>query len=95
MKLELTLPDLSLVPISCWWWSGLVLYLLVCWLLIGPIWSRQWARLEYADDEFLSADDAVFVWLFSPVTLLLYIPYLLLLNTLFKPIHWLIFGGSK
>lgn len=67
---------LAAVPWWCWLWTALALYLAACWLVFGPLISRQYIRdhlKEYWRGELLPAP---LIWITTPLWLPL--EYLLL-----------------
>ena len=87
--------DLLNVPTTCWVWTGVVGYCLLCYFLLGPVmvrWRerydrRQGNRWDGSDEAF-----AVCFWLLSPVT----VPFAVVRKLFFWTAHpffsWLIFG---
>lgn len=76
--------DLTAVPVNCWWRSGLSLYLMLCWLVIGPLMSRRYYQKHKWGD---GPTEAALLWFFSPV-----LTPLLMIK---RPLCWLIYGSSK
>lgn len=98
MKIEL---DLTVVPDSCWWWTALTGYLLLSYLVLGPILSRtyyKWWKGKYertygCDDT--PEGDAFGLWLFSPLTVPATCVRYLSKWFVVPPVKWLIYGSSK
>lgn len=63
MKIEL---DLSAVPVPCWWWTGLVVYLLISWLVVGPYFSRWAAACEKRSWGYVGPHPEI-LWFFAPL----------------------------
>jgi len=96
VKIEL---DLTTVPPNCWWWTGIGIYLVVSWLLVGPWLSRSnWRRQVKKWPTMLDLRDREvpwIIWLFSPLYWPLVVLWIGLYRLSSKPLGWLIYGSSK
>lgn len=68
MTLTFTVPE---IPILCWVWTGLVGYLLLTYLVLGPMLVRRWHQPEtrYAINNTF---EMVMFWIVSPVSVPVY-----------------------
>lgn len=89
MKITL---DLATVPVFCWWWTGLTVYLLLCYLWWGPALARHIWRWEKVHHLYLpDPAEAYLAWLFSPVA----VPSYILYRTVGPVFSWIIWRGEK
>lgn len=84
--------DLTTVPESCWWWTGAISYLLLCYLVLAPIITRHKVVVppgRYHPE--WNEEMVILFWLCSPVAL----PFYYVITVFHVPFCRLIYGSSK
>lgn len=88
------------VPTVCWLVSALVAYLLLCWTVIGPRYTRWYYRVKLKNGSYYNDKTPLeIVWFFAPVWVLFWYPALTVYYAFYYGAYrfgcWVIYGTNK
>ena len=89
MTVTLTIPEFATVPVECWWWTALVVYLLLSYTILWRMFVR-WAELPRPTNT-TDTNTACIMWLLSPLFAL----FCVFWSVLSRLPLWLAYGRDK